>query len=325
MNTRSDSPTSAPRPECDAIAPQLPLLHTGALAPDTTTAIEEHIHTCAPCRSQRADLDRVETLLRRIYSPGASPFQSITFDDIQSRIERPPNVAVARNIRSSMHPLTSPPENQQSARSKRSQEHPDARPMPAWLPRLTTVAAVVTLVSLFALLFHTVAPNGSGTWPPISTVSLATPTPIHYLGARARWEQSAQIQGDPQTPYMVYTVSQVDPRIMYRYQLVVEKVERSNSSGASWQTLPIPTHDLAPSDHPNVIVSPSPLDARTVMVTYQLMPGNSTCPKGDFCEIQYISRDSGDHWQRLKLPTGSALSVIGFPGRSLSTQLSGSM
>ncbi|MGZ3601074.1 MAG: zf-HC2 domain-containing protein, partial [Ktedonobacterales bacterium] len=220
MNTRSDSPTSAPRPECDAIARQIPLLHTGALAPDATTAVEEHIYTCASCRSQRADLDHVETLLRRIYSPGASPFQPITFDEIQSRIEQQPRVGAAQYAGNSMHLLRSQPKNLPSARSKRSHERPAGRLLPMWLPRLTAVAAVITLVSLFALLFHAVAPKGTGTWAPISTVSPATATPIHYLGARARWEQSAQIHGDPQTPYMVYTISQADPRVMYRYQLV---------------------------------------------------------------------------------------------------------
>lgn len=325
MNTRSDSPTSAPRPECDTIARQIPLLRTGALAPGAATAVEEHIRTCAACRSQRADLDRVETQLRRIYSPGASPFQPITFDEIQSRIDQQPHSGVTQDAGNSMHLLTLQPKNLPSSRVKRSHERPADRRLPTWLPRLTAVAAVITLVSLFALLFHAIAPKGTGTRAPIPTVSPATATPIHYLGARAHWEQSAQIHGDPQTPYMVYTVSQVDPRVMYRYQLVVEKVERSNSSGASWQTLPIPTYDFAPNDHPILIVSPSPLDSRTVVLTYQLMPGNSTCPSGDFCEIQYISRDGGDHWQRLKLPTGSALSVIGFPSRSISTLLSGSM
>lgn len=330
MNMHSDTPTSAPQPVCDTIAPQLPLLHTGALPPAISASVEEHIRTCASCRSQRADLDRVETVLRRMYSPGASPFQPITLNDIHSRVERQPAVGVTQKTSDSILMLTSPqPENPPTTGPQGDQGLFSKRHLPLWLPRLTPVAAVILLVSLFALLFQTVAPRGSATRIPTSTVSptmpLATATPIHYLGARAHWEQTAQLQGDPQTPYMIYTVSEADPHVMYRFQLIVEKVERSENSGASWQTLPIPTNDVAPSDHPNVIVSPSPLDSRVVVLTYQLMSGNSTCPAGDYCEIQYISRDGGQHWQHLKLPTGTSLSVVGFVGPSTSTSLAESM
>jgi BNR repeat-like domain len=55
------------------------------------------------------------------------------------------------------------------------------------------------------------------------------------------------------------------------------------------------------------------------------MRGNSTCPSGDFCELQYISRDGGQRWQRIELPTGTSLSVVGFVGPSASTSLSRSM
>lgn len=329
MNTHSDMPISAPQSECNTIAPQLPLLHTGALPPTISASVEEHIRTCASCSRQRADFDRVEAVLRRLYSPGSSPFQPITFDEIYSRVEQP-QAGVAQHTGDGMHISASPrSENLQTVRSIPSQKQSGERSLPLWLPRLAAVAAVLMLVSLFALLFQTVAPRGSGTWMPTSTASptmpLATATPIHYLGARARWQQTAQIQGDPQTPYMVYTVSHVDSRVMYRYQLIVEKVERSDNNGASWQTLPIPAQNLASSDHPNVIVSASPLDSRVVVLTYQLMSGNSTCPSGDFCEIQYISMDGGQHWQRLKLPTGTSLSVVGFVGPSASTSLAESM
>ncbi len=313
MNTPADSPTTSPRSECTVIAPQLPLLRTGALSPDTTAHIEAHLHSCAACRSQRADFDRVETLLRSVYSPGASPFRAIMPDEIHSRIEQqtrsgstPPTGASAHHsaLRTSKYPA--------AAQSIFRRTPSSGSRAPAWLPQLTAVAAVIILVALFTLLFQTLAPKGSGTWSRIPIVPVATTSPIHYLGARTRWEQATQPLGDAQTSKMLYTFSHVDPRVMYRYQLTVKKVERSDDLGASWHTLPIPTQDVAPNDRLEVIVSPSPLDSQAVLLTYQVIPPNSTCPSGHFCEIQYISKDGGQHWQRLQLATGTALSVVGF-------------
>ena len=318
---QTDPYTSAPQSSCEAVSPWLPLLRTGALTSDTETTIEEHLRTCASCLSQRAEFERVEAALRSVYGVGASAFQPITVEEIGNRVEQRTIPDIAQLTYESAELVASEQELQATISTPQYslQYSPQYRRSrgwrpPAWAPRLATVAAVITLVALFALVFQTLTPKGSGTATPQppATVPAATATPIRYLGAHARWEQSAQVQGDPRTPYMIYSVSQADPRVMYRYQLVVKQVERSDNSGASWQTLPIPTQDLAPNDSPSVIVSPSPLDARVVVLTYQLLRGNATCPSGDFCQIQYISMDGGQHWQRLRLAAFTSLSVVGF-------------
>jgi hypothetical protein len=184
-------------------------------------------------------------------------------------------------------------------------------------------AMAVAVVALFALLLHSFALGRTSTGPgasgPTPTAS-ATTAPNTWHSDKNLTYTTTQ-QGDNALPAFAPN----DPSTVYVATLDLPNpptLRRTTNAGATWTTLPLPG-DTSNVEQVQVFVSP--LSAKTVFVaiTTPLPPTSdpSSCPNialrprhggilasGTIpCTFEYLSTDSGAHWQRLQFPAPGVL------------------
>jgi hypothetical protein len=194
---------------------------------------------------------------------------------------------------------------------------------------LAAVAAVLLLVVGFAKVLqlgslHRVVTTStpSATLRPASSWSTIT-----FNGTSAGYLEPAVAPSDARVIYLGAT-DQHGPVVL-----------RSTNDGKTWQTLRVPTTDLAAD--PNAKgdtfeATPSPTDANTVLVTLTSFLSNSRCPRvsnptggvvsDPACFFQYLSHDGGRTWTSVTLPSPNAvIGLIPLTSALLRTPSSGTL
>jgi hypothetical protein len=207
----------------------------------------------------------------------------------------------------------------------------DARPRGRLVGTLLASAAMVAVVTLFAVMLHSFAGRTTSGTPPtgnptIAGVSGSYPTTVH-----GRWVQLTQFDlrsaansaGAP-------AVAPSDPRVVYEPSILSSypdrqpaALRRTDDGGAHWQSLALPV----PAADVNILdVFVSPLDAHRVYLQID-DPSVPDCPSVDsgnarvggnvlasgsgFCGLEYTSADGGAHWAKVSLPVPGWLSGTG--------------
>lgn len=185
---------------------------------------------------------------------------------------------------------------------------------------IAAFAAAVALVALAVAVFQSFGPShrtGNGKGNKQATNAPAT----HYLGASGKWDTVGTYQNN--SVYGTPIIAQTNPNEMFETGASLA-VRRSMDGGSTWTTLHAPTQDVpeGPSDvSAGILVSP--LDARTVFLMIFAGATDPKCPTpivgmpsrphhigakvalsgGYSCSFEYVSRDGGDTWQSLNVPS----------------------
>lgn len=314
----NEKPPSAliPGPDCAQLAPLLPLLNSGALEPDETRAICDHMARCAWCQQQAHEYEMMEAAMRERFSvaPAARPL--ISMDDILARAGTPRSLApqgshahlqppVRLFSQQEPAPASSAPRPFSPAREKQREESQGEMPMFRRIKLVAAVATIAAIVALFAVILHGFTPNhGSNT--------AAQPGATTGYGPRLTNAQAMPIFA-PSNPNMVYELL---PPNASSTQIALW---RSADGGKTWKQLAVPGGKTTDSIHPSLFVSP--LDSEMIFLTIDSgkLANGLRCPAsqasagtvgafiahsgGHFdCATQYYSADGGAHWSLLQLP-----------------------
>lgn len=309
-----------PGPDCAQLAPLLPLLNSGALEPDETRAICDHMARCAWCQQQAREYETMEAAMRERFNVAPTAKPLVSMDDILARAGTPRSLAsqgshahLQPSIRlfSQQEPAPAPGEPQplssrrEQKREKLQKESQGEMPMFGRIKLVAAVATIAAIVALFAVILHGFTPNHSG------ANTAAQPTATTGYGPRLTNGQALPVFA-PGNPNVVYELL---PPKAASTQVVLW---RSADGGKTWKQLAVPGGKTTDSVQPTLLVSP--LDSDMIFLTidsgkHSNEPGCSLSQAsagtvgafvshsaGSFdCSLQYYSADGGAHWNLVQL------------------------
>ena len=180
-------------------------------------------------------------------------------------------------------------------------------------------AAAVALVALAVAVFQSIGAShqtGKG-----NNKQPTTPPATQYLGANGKWDTVTTYTVSSGAGYGAVTIAPNNPSIVYLSGPGLT-LKRSTDGGATWTSLATPTQDVpAGSADASVEALISPLDAHTVFLWLNASSTDPKCPTpipgmsrphigakvilsgGYSCSFEYVSRDGGDTWQSLNVPS----------------------
>lgn len=260
------------------VAPEhLSAWRDGLQPPEQAQWLATHTTGCAACQARLRDYDQIGSALRSQMIP-------------TSRAD--PWPAMRRLIAG----------EQPEARLRQSSA-------PAW-SRLGAVVAAALLVALFAGLLARQASQRPtpGVTPTAGATATATAVPAGV------WTYVAAYRGVDGL-----VVAPSDPRVAYQMWAAPARLtlRRTDDQGASW-------HDLTPPSisgvtYPN-IAGPflgfvSPIDPHVVYLIIGVQTtagcGANGVANGQYCQLEYVSADSGQTWRPLALPAPGLMTALG--------------
>jgi hypothetical protein len=266
-------------------------------------ALAGHLATCRACQRARADYALQDAFLQQ--QPAPAPLEGL------------PTKLVAAWAAEDGCPVPPAPVPGTAAPARRLAIQGEGA---APARRLAVQGVMVLVVALLVgalVASHLPAtnhPTGQGTQTPGTATPTATPGPD---GTWVTPQGLANLKGVP-------TLAPSNPNILYQVfsmdsQTAPPTISRSNDSGATWQTLPVPF--VASGQVFGVTLGVSPLDAQVVVLQvayYASANMPTTCPDTSaaaglkaaragfaLCYLHYLSRDGGRHWQLLALPVSA--------------------
>jgi hypothetical protein len=174
-----------------------------------------------------------------------------------------------------------------------------ARPRRSWIAAVAALLVVLMGAAVFALHPH----HGPSQKPGDGETHPSAPhnrwTELPKLRYQVTGSTSPAIA--PSNPNVVYEAVQVGNGIMLR---------RTDDGGGTWHELPFPLAKGGEYDRRELDLYVNPLDPKVV---YMMIYNTSaqTCPPGtvennpefgQLCFVQFVSTDSGNHWQLEHLP-----------------------
>ncbi|HEX8995375.1 MAG TPA: zf-HC2 domain-containing protein [Ktedonobacterales bacterium] len=277
-----DGSTSATLACASGVTPdRLSALRDGLLPTQQAQELRSHIAGCAACQERMRDYESIGAALRGQIIPVSN---TDPWPAMRQAIQRDRQ---QRRILSLRLP-----------------------PAPSW-GRVSAVIAATLLVALFAgLLARQARLRSDGT-----TTTSATATSAAPAGTWTRVAAYAGVSG--------LRVAPSDPRVAYQFWLRQTKgspdtlvLRRTEDQGATWHTLTPPTMPGAayPVAGGPVTGFVSPLDPRVVylIIAVQTTPAcnlNGATSSG-YCQLEFVSVNSGDSWQSLSLPALGLISSL---------------
>lgn len=275
-------PTPSATLACEAgVTPEtLSAWRDGLLPADRAQWLAAHAPTCPACSARLRDYEQIGAALRGQIIP-----QSATdaWPALRLRIEREGRERRGRRLS-----------------------------LPRW-GGLGALVAAALLVALFAGLLAQQAARrpAPGATATVAATHVASPTTTASPSG-AGWTQISGYAGvyglsvSPSVPSIAYQVWINDTGIVVR---------RTDDSGATWHTLPVP--HIANATYPifgtAVLGEVNPFDPHSVYleIPAQMNDSKAPClPKNvipAFCDFQFISQDSGAHWRQITLPISGSL------------------
>ncbi len=304
-----------PGPDCAQFAPLLPLLNSGALEPDETRAICDHMARCAWCQQQARAYETMEAAMRERFSiaPAARPL--VSMDDILARAGTPRSPA-PQGSHAHLHPpirFFSQPEPAPApgeprlfspAREQKREKTQGEMPMFGRIKLVAAVATIAAIVALFAVILHGFTPShGSNT--------AVQPGATTGYGPRLTNAQAMPVFA-PSNPNVVYEL--LPPKAASTQVALWSSAD----GGKTWKQFAVPGGKTTDSVQPTLLVSP--LDAHMIFLTIDSgKPSNGpgcslsqasagtvgafiSHSAGSFdCSLQYYSADGGAHWNLVQL------------------------
>lgn len=177
------------------------------------------------------------------------------------------------------------------------------------------VLAALAIVAGFLGVLYSNHPSAGGSTPVSSPAHHATPTPSPTVVPQNAWVQPPALSQLDAIPILAPS----DARVIY---LGGPHLRRSSDSGATWQTLPLPSDFPANSGYNWDDVFVSPTSANTVFATAHVQVG-ATCPTltkqsahigaqmllgGSVpCDLQWVSQNGGQTWKPINVTISGRL------------------
>lgn len=314
-----------PPSDCSRYAEALAGLRAGLLSSAEREDLRRHVATCAACQARRSSADEaaLDAAVRRHYGVPAGRAPFLRLEDVLARSaadaeDEPPVIPTIRSTREILFMSTDAPDTFGHATTTISSQAPRG---PGRGKVAAAVAAVAAIAALFALILHAAAPGSSVADKGSPT---ATPRALHYLGANGKWEISTVEESKQNGPVIVVAPS--DPHVMYKPSIDgTPTMQRSDDGGKTWIALSLPRGDVG-NTSAYLMLSVSPLDAKTVFAIVSSDASNPNCPRpayqayspngahigalavlrpqsgGYNCTFEYVSTDGGATWQKPQTP-----------------------